>query len=619
MRTSRLAGGLTASLFFLSLVLIAAPGAVRADAENPNVARLSLVQGSVAIGRAGSKQNVAGVVNAPIEDGDALTAGRGARAEVQFDGTSALRMEQGAQVRFATLDPSNRVIDVARGTVSLDLFDNAPTMPEIDTPSATIRADEDGRYRVTVADDGTTYVTVRAGRAEIDLPQGTQHLTPGTTMKIAGSAANPTYSVVAFVPIDDFDRFNENRDGVLIAALGSSQVSTDVAAGNLDSYGAWVYDPTYGEVWVPYANQTTGWAPYRNGSWSWGSQFGWTWVSYEPWGWAPYHYGRWFYNHHHGGWCWYPPHQRRTPWAPALVGWLTFGSGSFNLSLGIGNVAWVPLGPGEPYHPWYAYNHHRGWYGTTIGNTVGITNVNNHYHNFSHGGATSVPGRRFALGDFKHNHAVNADELRHTVGYVGAVPVQATANNAAFNTSRRLPANLRDDRFVMHRTTARRTASTSKRRSDPIAHATAPAPNHPQSAAFGGGGAWERFTQSRGNVHVPLRSNGTQRANDPWSRFQTNRGNYRAPQAQQHRQSQPNQQQQPQQPQQWQPQQRRQSQPQQRRQSQPQPEQQPQRRQAPEQRSAPPPPPPPQQRSAPPPRSDSRSSDRHDHSRDGNH
>ncbi len=666
MQTNRLAGGLTASLFSLSLVLAVAPPAAQAADAVPNVARLSLVQGNVAVERSGSKTNVAGVLNAPLDDGDALTAGKGARAEVQFDGTSALRVDSGAQVRFATLDAGNRVIDVARGTVSLDLFDNAPVLPEIDTPSATIRADEDGRYRVTVADDGTTFVTVRAGKAQIDLPQGTQYLVPGTTMKIAGSASNPTYRVVAFVPTDDFDRFNENRDSVLIAALASSQVPSDVAAGNLNAYGAWVYDPMYGDVWVPYANQTVDWAPYRDGSWSWGSQFGWTWVSYEPWGWAPYHYGRWFYNYGHGGWCWYPPRHRRTPWAPALVGWLTFGSGNFNLAVGIGNVGWVPLAPWETYYPWYGYDHRRGWHGTTIGTAINVTNINNYYGNASHGGATSVPGRRFTQGSFEHNRAITPGDLHHAVAYNGAIPVHATAHNATFGAAHTLPVSLRNERFTMDGRMPARTATQpaprTKKSVEPVAHRGPPthvnvwqAGSEDRQAPTGGGDAWARFAQSRdvqrapgrdvrnvmhgattGNANTARRSTtqtfSSQSTNDAWSRFQHDRGTYRVPQSPQQQNTQP---QQRQWPQQQQPQQRREPQQPQQERRQPQQQrqwpqqQQPQERRQPQERQQAPPPPQPQQRQAPPPQqqqqpppppSERRSDDRSDsHSHDRDH
>src|SRR5436309_2135915 len=101
-----------------------------------------------------------------------------------------------------------------------------------------------------------------------------------------------------------------------------------------------------------------GWAPYRVGNWVWEPYYGWTWVSYEPWGWAPYHYGRWFLWS--GSWAWWPGPvipRYRPIWAPAYVSFFGFGHGRFGLSygfgVGFGSVGWLPIGPCDPFFPWY--------------------------------------------------------------------------------------------------------------------------------------------------------------------------------------------------------------------------------------------------------------------------
>jgi uncharacterized protein DUF6600 len=87
-----------------------------------------------------------------------------------------------------------------------------------------------------------------------------------------------------------------------------------------------------------------GWAPYRFGRWVWIEPWGWTWVDDAPWGWAPFHYGRWGYLH--SRWGWFPGPRRRHPcYAPALVVFVSVGR--------VGVQGWFPLGPREPYHPWY--------------------------------------------------------------------------------------------------------------------------------------------------------------------------------------------------------------------------------------------------------------------------
>jgi hypothetical protein len=97
---------------------------------------------------------------------------------------------------------------------------------------------------------------------------------------------------------------------------------------NLAPYGQWIYDPQFGNVFVP--NEDAGFRPYTRGHWVM-TEYGNTWVSDDPWGWACYHYGRWTYNGYYG-WIWIPGYE----WAPAWVSWRWGG----------GYCGWAPLGPG---------------------------------------------------------------------------------------------------------------------------------------------------------------------------------------------------------------------------------------------------------------------------------
>ena len=124
---------------------------------------------------------------------------------------------------------------------------------------------------------------------------------------------------------------------------------------DLNQYGTWIDDSSYGEVWMPRA-VPSGWAPYRTGHWAYVQPWGWTWIDDQPWGFAPYHYGRW--ANRNSRWMWVPPQRDVRPvYAPALVAFV----GGVELSAALSRqssapVGWFPLGPREVYVPPYTTN-----------------------------------------------------------------------------------------------------------------------------------------------------------------------------------------------------------------------------------------------------------------------
>jgi len=164
------------------------------------------------------------------------------------------------------------------------------------------------------------------------------------------------------------------------AAAQDIQVSFQTFYDNLAPYGQWVYDPDYGNVWVP--NEAGDFRPYGSrGQWVM-TEYGNTWVSDDPWGWAVYHYGRWTYNPYYG-WIWVPGYE----WAPAWVSW-RYGGGyagwaplAPGISVGVSYYApdswWIFMGPQYMYQP----NCMRYWYGPSYNRNymVHTTIINNYY------------------------------------------------------------------------------------------------------------------------------------------------------------------------------------------------------------------------------------------------
>jgi hypothetical protein len=420
----------------------------RADDQNPGVARISVLNGyGVVIQRADSNDTVAAAINAPLMVGDYISTDSYSRAEIQIDYATFLRIGPDTQLRFVTLDPQNNVAQLAQGTVDLSVIRQTGANPEVDTPSIGVRSDGPGRYVISVMGDGSTQVTARSGRAEIDLASGSQPLDPGSTLYASGDASYPQISTGDPLPTDAFDSWNSHLDSGIRQALNYQYTGQIYGASDLYSAGRWIDVPPYGYVWTPY--EPAGWAPYRAGSWVWQPYYGWTWVSTESWGWAPYHYGRWFYANG-AGWCWTPgpPAPAYSPpvWQPALVVFIGFGAvaaggGAF------GNIGWVPLAPHDVYHPWWG----RGFNNTHVTNITNITNVTNvtNITNITNvyvnarvtGGVTAVSTQHFNQGVFTHPIPVAQTQLRSAHLITSTVPIVPTTQNLTY-TNKPIPSTV---------------------------------------------------------------------------------------------------------------------------------------------------------------------------------
>jgi hypothetical protein len=543
------------------------------DKSGPGVARVSVIQGSAVVQRGDSHTQSAAVRNTPLLPGDYISTGQTSRAELQFDGETAVRLGGNVQARVTNNDPNNRRMQLADGTVEVGVVRSGQTL-DVDTPSVTVRAHDAGDYRISIGKDGSSWVTVRRGSVDIVTPQRTFALDEGRTLVARGSASNPSISYTSTVAFDSFDDFNAERDRTMVAALDASPNLNPSIAGydNLDAYGQWQNVAGYGQAWVP--DQQSGWAPYRDGSWTWEGGYGWTWVGAEPWGWAPYHYGRWFWANGYG-WAWYPPASYYTPaWSPALVGFYGFGGGvSVGVSFGFGYpyVGWCPLAPYEAFYPWYpgwawtgfgwgwpgwgygGYGGYGGFYGGT--RIVNVTNITNVYRNFRHGGGSGTVVGHFQHGTVSgHTIAVTSRNLGRVGSIHGAVPIRPTTANERFSgrsvAQTHFSRAFDSPRFASNHAVAARSSFDEQQRdvdhaihgsvashaSAPVSHA-ATASMHSTSAvradenavrgedaamrgrsdatrnAAAPSGSWARFDQSRGDARSAGFAAGAQRSN----------------------------------------------------------------------------------------------------------
>jgi len=350
----------------------ATPGGPEGEAPaktDQGVARVSLIHGDVSTQRGDSGDWSAAVLNQPVMTGDKVSTGDNARTELQLDFANTFRLGANAKANVANLTHRDIQIQLSQGLSNFTVSKQSEAEPEIDTPNVSVHpAHQDGVFRIEVQPDGDTLVIVREGEAQIATPQGSADVHAGEMATVRGDSQSAQYKISPAPDRDDWDRWNADRDHMIRNA--SSWKHTNryyTGTQDLDAYGQWQNVPDYGDVWVP--NEADGWAPYRNGNWTYEPFYGWTWVGYEPWGWAPYHYGRWF--PYGAGWAWWPGPIYgggfyRPFWAPAYVSFWGWGAG-FGFGFGFGGwggFGWLPIGPGDWFHPWWGgYGGRFGWAG----------------------------------------------------------------------------------------------------------------------------------------------------------------------------------------------------------------------------------------------------------------
>jgi hypothetical protein len=388
------------------------------SADNPpaRVARLGYLRGNVSFLRAGSDQWSQGALNFPVTTGDRIYSDRDSKAELEA-GPYTVRMSNGTDLTVTNLNDQTTQLGLEQGALRISVY-QLPTdnTLEIDTANAALTVQRPGNYRVDVDPSGNrTLVTVNRGSIEVSGGGVSQIVESGQAASLIGRDPLAIESV-PIPPPDSFDRWSEERDRRIESSKSREYMSPAIPGyDDLDEYGRWEVDADYGPVWYPTV--AVDWIPYRFGHWAWIDPWGWTWVEDEPWGFCPFHYGRWI---HIGiAWGWLPgPIVALPVYAPALVAFL--GGPGFSIGVGVGLVGWFPLGPREPFFPWF---HYGGDYlrivnitnirnVTNITNITNITNLHNVHYAYKTIATTAVPKNVLSNGESVARQAVRVPAER---------------------------------------------------------------------------------------------------------------------------------------------------------------------------------------------------------------
>ncbi len=337
----------------IPLIWLAASALGAAATDPPGrVARVNFLEGSGSMQAAGVDGWTDDLLNRPLTGGDRVWIDERSRAEMHV-GSSALRLGSRTAVQILTVDDRTVRLSMTAGSLSVRIRDlDSGDYFAIQTPAGEVSLQEPGGYRLDVDDtNGRAYLAVWSGNAEVGGPSGVRPVRQGQFAELV-AGTEPAIDTTTARDVDSLDLWAEDRDKREDQSSAAQYVSRDVVGyQDLDGYGQWVSEPSYGVIWVPAV--AVGWAPYHNGYWNWIAPWGWTWIAGEPWGFAPCHYGRWVHAPRYG-WAWVPgPRSGPRPvYAPALVAWRGESNAKTNPDLmHRPKVGWIPLGFNEVYDP----------------------------------------------------------------------------------------------------------------------------------------------------------------------------------------------------------------------------------------------------------------------------
>jgi hypothetical protein len=374
-RTLSTVGSVLFALFSLFSSFASAQARDEYGEINQTVARISFLSGQVSFSRGDDPDDWQPADrNVPMTLGDRIYTGSRSRMELQLHGGDLLRLGARTDLAALNLTEDTTQFSLKSGVASIQIRRLSDTeIFEIDTPNAAVTFEQPGDYRVDVDESGFTRVAVRSGSATVAAGGGQIPVNAGEGMEVEG-LDSPRYSIVALARPDAWDQWVSQRGDRHTRTRSYQYVSADIVGGDdLDEYGRWENARDYGWVWSP-TNVAADWAPYRSGHWIWQDPWGWTWVAAEPWGWAPYHYGRWAMVS--SRWCWVPvaPAVAYVRYSPALVAFVGGGPGwSASVSVGGGGfVGWFPLGPRDPFSPWWGERARVGY--SSVGSNVAYVN-----------------------------------------------------------------------------------------------------------------------------------------------------------------------------------------------------------------------------------------------------
>lgn len=466
LKTYSLARTLLLTGSFAGLLLAATPSRAQNDPP-PGAARLARLEGGVSIQPNGVDGWGQAYSNMPVGPGDRIAGGQPGRGELEAGPVRAY-FNDASDLTLMYQDEHGIGLGVANGSAEIvsDGYSGIGNIGSlsVQTPNGAVTTAGRAAFRLDVFPaDNTIIITAFQGSGPLTINgAGGFYASLRANESIQLTGTNPVMAQpLQPAPADDFGHWSGAIESHRFSSPSAQYVNVEMPGyDQLDGAGDWQAQSDYGPIWFPRVE--AGWAPYHFGHWVNIPFYGWSWVADEPWGAAPFHYGRWVAVG--GRWGWIPgPREGHPIWSPAQVvfaGGVQFGGG--------GVAVWFPLGPGEPYHPWYPAS-------PTYINQINITNIHEStvihvqttYMNITNVtyvnrtvGVTAVKQEDFAAGRPTRNAIVKVDtaQLQH-VQPMAKPPVAAPAHPPIEHPIAK-PANVQAARPVLINNKGQQAAAT---------------------------------------------------------------------------------------------------------------------------------------------------------------
>jgi hypothetical protein len=274
------------------------------------IVRLSNVEGNVQMDRNTGQGFEKAFLNMPVVQGAILSTMNDARAEVEFEDGTTLRLTPNSTLEFAELalrDSGARASTLTLKTGQMYINYRGAKNEEFTLLFAgeKVKLAEEAHLRIDL-EDTNAEIAVFKGNVSVEGSSGTAEVAKGKTATFDLAEAGK-FTIAKNIEEDPYDSWDKQQ------AKYHDEYARNGANGNypygygvsdLNYYGSYYNVPGYGTMWQPYF-AGAGWNPFSDGAWMFYPGIGYTWVSAYPWGWMPYMYGGWSMVPGYG-WMWAP-------------------------------------------------------------------------------------------------------------------------------------------------------------------------------------------------------------------------------------------------------------------------------------------------------------------------